>query len=143
VSVSAGATLTIEPGVVVKLNGATRSLTVNGAIDASGTAASPIVFTSYPDDSAGGDTNGDGTATTGAPGQWSHVQVQRGTGSRFRYVEVRFGSYGSVNYAAGALVAQGSGTAITVEQATISDNQRAGILALNGGATVSGSTLAR
>jgi hypothetical protein len=63
VNVNAGATLTIQPGVVIFGEQATKgSLIINrGAlIDAQGTAASPIVFTSEraPGQRAGGDWGG-------------------------------------------------------------------------------------
>jgi hypothetical protein len=73
VTVAAGATLTIEPGVIVKFNGSLRKLIVNGTLSAVGTQTSLITFTSYQDDSAGGDTNGDGSTTTGAAGQWIDI----------------------------------------------------------------------
>jgi uncharacterized iron-regulated membrane protein len=46
VTVAAGVTLTIDPGVVVKLNGQLRYLWVSGTLKAVGTQAQPIVFTS-------------------------------------------------------------------------------------------------
>jgi hypothetical protein len=98
-SVAAGATLTIQPGVVVKLNGAYRMLTVNGRLVAEGTAESPILFTSAQDDApeAGGDTNGDGNATLPGPGQWYQIGI-RSTGSSFKHAEIRYGATGSGSY---------------------------------------------
>lgn len=75
-TVASGVTLTIEPGAVVKFD-AGRSLTVaSGAtLDAQGTRAQPIVFTSVKDDGHGGDTNGDGDKTQPQPGDWKYVEV--------------------------------------------------------------------
>jgi hypothetical protein len=90
VTVASGATLTIDPGVVVKFNGTLRELRVNGTLAAVGTSGSHIVFTSYQDDSAGGDTNGDGAATSGVAGQWTDINVTSGNGKLA--AEVRGGS---------------------------------------------------
>ncbi len=74
VAVANGGTLTVMPGAVVKF-AAGKSLTVNGGgtLNAIGTRAQPIVFTSVKDDEYGGDTNGDGDATTAQPGDWGRI----------------------------------------------------------------------
>jgi len=88
------ATLTIQPGVVVKFDtdkGPDLSLGDNGRLLAQGTEAAPIVFTSFRDDSAGGDTNGDGDLTVPAPADWGRVSTNGHPGSVFRHVHVRYG----------------------------------------------------
>lgn len=89
-SVKSGVTLTIESGVVVKFQ-AGASLVVNGAISAVGSAASRIIFTSIRDDSAGGDTDGDGGANQPTAGDWKYVWIGGvGSSALLRYCEFRY-----------------------------------------------------
>jgi len=91
VTVSAGVTLTIEPGAVVKFNSG-RRLRIDGAISAAGTPANKIIFTSYRDDSAGGDSNGDGPSR-GQPADWADIYLGDSlteTLSQIQYVDVRY-----------------------------------------------------
>lgn len=90
VGVGGGATLTIEPGVVVKFQSAAQLLTGTGKIIANGAPEAPIIFTSFLDDFAGGDTNGDATSTTPFLGDWLRLSLGNDSDS-FSYVQVRYG----------------------------------------------------
>jgi RHS repeat-associated protein len=142
VTVNAGVTLTIQPGVVVKLNSTSRQLIVNGALHAVGTAGSHIVFTSYQDDTAGGDTNGDGGATAGAPGQWFQINI-KGSGSELKYADVRYGGWGTGDTAYGAVYVSNGAQDFVIEDSTLTDNQRSALRVGGAGVTVKRTTLER
>lgn len=94
-SISVNAALTIQPGAVVKLatgiaGGTQMTVGAAGTINANGTSACGIVFTSLKDDSVGGDSNGDGTATTALVGDWGKV-VLNSSGSIFNYAKFSYG----------------------------------------------------
>ena len=79
ITVPSGVTLTVEPGAIIKFDPG-LSLTVNGGatLNAIGTRAQPIVFTSIRDDNYGGDTNGDGNKTMPYPADWGCVLISGG-----------------------------------------------------------------
>jgi uncharacterized repeat protein (TIGR01451 family) len=94
VTVGPTATLTIEPEAVVKFIGATR-LIVDGQLVAAGSDTQSIIFTSYKDDAAGGDTNGDGSASSPQKGDWGKLVINSGSNASLDYVTVRYGGSGT------------------------------------------------
>ncbi|MBI2841768.1 MAG: right-handed parallel beta-helix repeat-containing protein [Armatimonadetes bacterium] len=91
-TIPSGTQLTIEPGVVIKVTSGYRDITVNGSLVAQGTASSPIYFTSIKDDSVGGDTNGDGTASTPNRADWGRICITgSGASGVFDYCSIAYG----------------------------------------------------
>jgi RHS repeat-associated protein len=90
-SINSGATVDISPGSIFKMPN-TKSLFVNGTLNTNGTADSPVIFTSLKDDTFGGDTNNDGTATTPQPGDWNLINLAASSKIDFNYATIRYGN---------------------------------------------------
>jgi hypothetical protein len=124
VTVASGATLTIEPGVVVQGNSSTRQSSVSGSLAAVGTGGSRITFTSTSDS---------------AYGQWLGLKFASGSGtSSLTYVDVRFGGGGGVSDSNGMVEVVG-GT-VTIEDSTFTDSSVSG-LKVDGGSTGAAATV--
>ena len=95
-TVALGTTLTINPGVILKpQSSANEALRIDGVLNWIATADNKGIITSYKDDAddAGGDTNGDGSATAPAVNDWKQIRFTNTTsGSDLSNIKLRYGS---------------------------------------------------
>lgn len=101
--VSVNAVLTIEAGAIVKFD-AQKGINVGtGKIIANGNSANPVIFTSSKDDNVygtdgnGGDTNGDGIATSPQKGDWAFITFGTSSGNSLNYCKILYAGYASTN----------------------------------------------
>ncbi|HTR73678.1 MAG TPA: cutinase family protein [Solirubrobacterales bacterium] len=87
------ATLGVEPGAVIKAEKGV-GVDAEGTVEARGTEAEPIVFTSFSDDSVGGDTNDDGSASEPKPGDWEGIVAGGGSTVELAHAAVDYARYG-------------------------------------------------
>jgi len=96
ININVGVKLTINPGTIVKFNKNSGINVNSGILNAIGESGNHIIFTSYKDDSFGGDTNEDGLSS-GKPGDWNCIKFNGAvsTFTNLEYCTIRYG--GSAN----------------------------------------------
>lgn len=158
VTIKPGVVVAAEPGVVIKITG---SFKVEGSLNLVGTASAPVVVTSIKDDTAGGDSNKDGAATTPNPGDWSKIGFTSVGQGVLEYAEVRYGGSGtdatmvmvtcpcehqvaithsSIAYSK-ALGVTLSRSEATLLDSDVSENGTAGVFVNGGAPEISGNTI--
>lgn len=120
VTVNAGATLRID-SVVIKAKSGAR-LYIAGDVLAVGSQNYPVYFTSWKDDTLCGDTNGDGSATIPAPGEWGYIEFGSGShpSSIISHAVIRYAGHDL--YWGGAI--RLNNTSPTLENITFTKNHR-------------------
>lgn len=149
--------ITIEPGTVVKFKeDATLTAHAQFPVSINGTVEEPVIFTSFKDDSVGGDTNDDGSTTTPEPGDWGYASFGGGgtnSDMQIEYLQVRYGGGVSVDDLRGSFAPSlyitywwyngNPGRGYTLENIQVSHSADVGLalsIGRNNGVSVSGSS---
>ncbi len=139
-TISSGVTVSIEPGVVVKLKNGVDFI-VNGSLYAGGTEAEPIYFTSYQDDSVGGDINNDGSASVPQARDWRTIQFNSGSIGEFSHATIKYAGYfTSVQKSLPAIYNNGGD--VSIEDSLITSNRIYGIAQVAGTLSIGNSEIA-
>ncbi|MEO8427416.1 MAG: Ig-like domain-containing protein, partial [Verrucomicrobiota bacterium] len=131
--IPAGSSLTLDPGVVVKMHTANYIDVSGGTLIAAGTSASPVILTTFTDDSALGSI--DGTASVGRAGEWHGLIVEANSKATLNNLEVRYaGNAASPGNGSWFRAAVYLRSPASVDNLTVRDSDSTGISIENGAA---------
>ncbi len=123
-TINSGNSLSVGENVIIKLDGVGIDIN-DGLLIANATEVNPVIFTSYKDDTYGGDTNGDGAATSPAAGDWRAIWIDGvNNASEFDYCKFLYG--GGLPGDATHTIDLNSGTAVSLTNCTFVYNKGGG-----------------
>ncbi len=122
VIVNAGGVMQVDPGAVLKFDNFALNVQTGGSLNIAGTSGNPAYLTSILDDGleVGGDTNGDGSVTLAAPGNWAYINVANGASISIDNAIIRYA--GRAIYSGG-----GAPTAFSISNSSITNFQYSGL----------------
>ena len=136
-SIARDTTLTLEPGTTVKFINPEGRLDVYGGLRAEGTPLETISFTSYTNDWAGGDSNGDGAETYPAPGDFSGIRFLSSS-SAASFLSCCLVSFGGQGREGSASVYLSMGANVVFNTCLIDHSAGIGLKAVNADPTLLG-----
>jgi len=136
VTVPANATLIVQPGAIVKFQ-YDAGLEVNGALQVGG-AGQPAIWTSFLDDTYGGDT--DGTAIAPQPGNWFAINLNAGCQATISNALIAYGGGNYWYYDTKALIRSYSSD-VTLDHVTLTKSGYAGLYAEKANVQVNACTI--
>jgi uncharacterized repeat protein (TIGR01451 family) len=133
VTITAGVTLTVEPGTTVKFSGGQAALIINGALAAQGTAAQPITFSSLHDNAHG--QIAPGSSGSPAAQDWYGLHFAPGSSGQISHAFIGYGTADASVPNIGANRAQiyADAAAIQFANLEIGHGFRAGVYLQGGG----------
>jgi hypothetical protein len=128
------ATVTIDPGVIVRLGDTDglATLTISGKLVANGTADQPVIFTSENDQSRGAIAPFTGKAPHA--GDWGGLVVEDQGTLQLKYAIVAYSGGSVQGHSSGIFITESGKTHVSIENSLIADNSLYGIDATYGDA---------